>query len=611
MFPKRGAKETIFFHKQLFGISRLSRGVRALKLDPRFIQQLNDKIDIEQVVSAHVSLKRRGKTLVGLCPFHNEKTPSFTVYPESNSFYCYGCGAGGDIISFVRRMDNLDYIEAVKAVAQMAGVPMPEDGYDDTLSKKRMRLLSANREAARFFNDCLMNPANRKALDYFLNRGLSINTIRRFGLGYAPDGWHELINHMRSLGFSEEELVLANLARRSEKDGKTNCYDNFRNRVMFPIIDLRGNVIAFGGRVMDDSKPKYINTSDTLVYKKSNGVFALNFAKNANDNKLILVEGYMDVIALHQAGFTNAIACLGTAFTNEQANLLSRYADEILICYDNDGAGRTATARALEVLGRTGLKLRVVQMRGGKDADEIIRVHGKERFADLLKEAANKTEYKLLEERKKFDINTDDGKLRFLTSAAQILAGCGSIEQDIYATRLANELGVGVESIKAQIKTAGMQLKRLEKAKARQKADEMLEKSFEDKNNPERSKNIRAARAEETLIASFMRNPDFYYKLKDKISPQNFVTSFNRRVMECLIRILESGSEPELSEFSSEFTPEEMDSVTRIFHLSENLGNTLKECEDCIGVLTEKSAAKITDASAMSDEEFLKLFKKK
>ena len=611
MFPKRGAKETIFFHKQLFGISRLSRGVRALKLDPRFIQQLNDKIDIEQVVSAHVSLKRRGKTLVGLCPFHNEKTPSFTVYPESNSFYCYGCGAGGDIISFVRRMDNLDYIEAVKAVAQMAGVPMPEDGYDDTLSKKRMRLLSANREAARFFNDCLMNPTNRKALDYFLNRGLSINTIRRFGLGYAPDGWHELINHMRSLGFSEEELVLANLARRSEKDGKTNCYDNFRNRVMFPIIDLRGNVIAFGGRVMDDSKPKYINTSDTLVYKKSNGVFALNFAKNANDNKLILVEGYMDVIALHQAGFTNAIACLGTAFTNEQANLLSRYADEILICYDNDGAGRTATARALEVLGRTGLKLRVVQMRGGKDADEIIRVHGKERFADLLKEAANKTEYKLLEERKKFDINTDDGKLRFLTSAAQILAGCGSIEQDIYATRLANELGVGVESIKAQIKTAGMQLKRLEKAKARQKADEMLEKSFEDKNNPERSKNIRAARAEEMLIASFMRNPDFYYKLKDKISPQNFVTSFNRRVMECLIRILESGSEPELSEFSSEFTPEEMDSVTRIFHLSENLGNTLKECEDCIGVLTEKSAAKITDASAMSDEEFLKLFKKK
>ena len=295
-----------------------------MRISERFIQELQDKIDIEQVISSSITLKRRGKTLVGLCPFHNEKTPSFTVYPESRSFYCFGCGAGGDVISFVRRMENLDYVEAVKAVAQMAGMSMPEDGYDDTLSKQRMRLLEANREAARFFNACLMDPKNRSALEYFLSRGLSMNTIRRFGLGYAPNDWRELINHLKAKGFTEHELVLANLARRSDKNGRANYYDNFRNRVMFPIIDLRGNVIAFGGRVMDDSKPKYINTSDTLVYKKSNGVFALNFAKNANDNKLILVEGYMDVIALHQAGFTNAIACLGTAFTNEQANLLSR-----------------------------------------------------------------------------------------------------------------------------------------------------------------------------------------------------------------------------------------------------------------------------------------------
>ena len=349
-----------------------------MKISERFIQELLEKVDIEQVVSPYVNLKRRGKTLVGLCPFHNEKTPSFTVYPESHSFYCFGCGAGGDVISFVRRMENLDYVEAVKSVAQLAGVSMPEDGYDDSLSKQRMRLLGANREAARFFNACLFEPENRHALDYFLNRGLTVNTIRRFGLGYAPDDWRRLINHLREKGYTEQELVLANLARRSDKNGKANYYDNFRNRVMFPIIDLRGNVIAFGGRVMDDSKPKYINTSDTPVYKKSNGVFALNFAKNANDNKLILVEGYMDVIALHQAGFTNAVACLGTAFTSEQANLLSRYADEIMICYDNDGAGKQATERALAVLGKTGLKLRVVQMTGGKDADEIIRKHGKE-----------------------------------------------------------------------------------------------------------------------------------------------------------------------------------------------------------------------------------------
>lgn len=580
-------------------------------INERFIQDLQERADIEQVISSHVNLKRRGKTLVGLCPFHNEKTPSFTVYPDTRSFYCFGCGAGGDVISFVRRIENLDYIEAVKAVAQLAGMSMPEDGYDDTLSKKRMRLLAANREAARFFNACLMDEKNRFALDYFLKRGLSPNTIRKFGLGYAPDEWRSLLEHMRSKGFTEEELVLANLARRTEKNGRTSCYDNFRNRVMFPIIDLRGNVIAFGGRVMDDSKPKYINTSDTLVYKKSNGVFALNFAKNANENKLILVEGYMDVIALHQAGFGNAIACLGTAFTSEQANLLSRYADEVIICYDNDEAGRKATERALSVLGKTGLKLRVVTMSGGKDADEIIRTHGKERFASLLSEAANKTEYRLLEERNKYNILTDDGKLRFLMAAANILAECGSIESEIYATRLSNELGVNVDSIKAQIRSAKTKLRRTDEVRRKKEQDTMLEKSFEDKNNPERAKNIKAARAEETLIASFMRNPDFYNKLKEKFSPQDFVTSFNRRIMECLAQKLDEGFDPNLSIFSNSFTPEEMDSITRIFISANSLSNSLKECEDCIEVLKKGSAPKITNAADLSDEEFIKLFNKK
>lgn len=572
---------------------------------------MQDKIDIETVISSQVNLKRRGKTLVGLCPFHNEKTPSFTVYPESRSFYCFGCGAGGDVITFVRRTENLDYVEAVKAVAQMAGVSMPEDGFDDTLSKQRQRLLAANREAARFFHEQLMNPKNRDALNYFLKRGLEMNIIRRFGLGYAPNDWRELTNHLKSKGFTEHELVLANLARRSDKNGRANYYDNFRNRVMFPIIDLRGNVIAFGGRVMDDSKPKYINTSDTLVYKKSNGVFGLNLAKNANENKLILVEGYMDVIALHQAGFTNAIACLGTAFTSEQANLLSRYADEIIICYDNDGAGRTATARALGVLNKTGLKLRVVQMSGGKDADEIIRTHGKERFADLLKSAASTTEYKLLEARAKYDLNTDDGKVEFLNAAATILAGCGIIEREIYSNRLSAELGISAEGMNAQIKHAAARQKRLEESRKKSETQEMLNKSFEDKNNPERAKNLMAAKAEETLISSFMRNPDFYKKLKEKISPDDFVTAFNRRIYECLVKGLEEGFMPDLTLFSSDFTPEEMDSVTRISLISSSLGNTIKECEDCIAVLKEKSEPTVSDVSNVSDEEFSKLFKKK
>ena len=582
-----------------------------MAIGERFIQELQERVDIEEVVSSHITLRRRGMTLVGLCPFHNEKTPSFTVYPDTNSFYCFGCGAGGDVISFIRRIDNLDYVEAVKTVAQMAGMSMPEDGYDDTLAKRRMRLLAANREAARFFNACLMDEKNRPALDYFLRRALTPATIRHFGLGYAPDSWHALTEHLRSKGFTYEEMVLANLVRRSDKNGKANYYDNFRNRVMFPIIDLRGNVIAFGGRVMDDSKPKYINTSDTPVYKKSNGVFALNFAKNANENKLLLVEGYMDVIALHQAGFTNAIACLGTAFTSEQANLLSRYAEEIIICYDNDGAGREATQRALAVLGKTGLKLRVVTMSGGKDADEIIRTHGKERFAELLGMAANKTEYRLLQERNKYNINTDDGKLRFLTAAAQILAECSAIECDIYATRLSNELGVSAESINAQVRSAKTRQRRSDESKRLKESEALIERSFADKNNPQRAANIRAAKAEETLIASLMRNPDFYPKLKDKFSADDFVTDFNKRIMRCLADKLDKGFIPELSLFAREFTPEEMGSVTRIYMSSAELNNTLRECEDCISVLQNAAESKPTDVSSLSAEEYLKLFNKK
>ncbi len=582
-----------------------------MAISERFIQELQERVDIEEVISSHITLRRRGKTLVGLCPFHNEKTPSFTVYPDTNSFYCFGCGAGGDVISFIRRIDNLDYVEAVKTVAQMAGMSMPEDGYDDTLAKRRMRLLAANREAARFFNACLMDEKNRPALDYFLRRALTTATIRHFGLGYAPDSWHALTEHLRSKGFTYEEMVLANLVRCSDKNGKANYYDNFRNRVMFPIIDLRGNVIAFGGRVMDDSKPKYINTSDTPVYKKSNGVFALNFAKNANENKLLLVEGYMDVIALHQAGFTNAIACLGTAFTSEQANLLSRYAEEIIICYDNDGAGREATQRALNVLGKTGLKLRVVTMSGGKDADEIIRTHGKERFAELLGMAANKTEYRLLQERNKYNLNTDDGKLRFLTAAAQILAECSAIECDIYATRLSNELGVSAESINAQIRSVKTRQRRSDESKRLKESEALIERSFADKNNPQRAANIRAAKAEETLIASLMRNPDFYPKLKDKFSADDFVTDFNKRIMRCLADKLDKGFIPELSLFAREFTPEEMGSVTRIYMSSAELNNTLRECEDCISVLQNAAESKPTDVSSLSAEEYLKLFNKK
>lgn len=581
-----------------------------MRLSDSFLEQLRANTDIESVISPYVNLRRRGKNLVGLCPFHNEKTPSFTVYPENGSFYCFGCGVGGDVITFVRRMENLDYMEAVKQLADRAGMALPEDGYDDTLAKKRTAVLAANRAAAKFFHSQLFTDRGRHALNYFLDRGLTMETIRHFGLGFAPDDWRALKNHLNEQGFDDILLESANLLRRSDKNGKVSYYDNFRNRVMFPIIDPRGNVIAFGGRVLDDSKPKYINTSDTLVYKKSNGVFALNFAKNGNDGKLIIAEGYMDVIALHQAGFTNAVACLGTALTKEQANLLSRYADTIILSYDADEAGQKATARALGIFGTTGMEIKVLHLEGGKDPDEIIKNYGAQRFQAIIDGAANDTEYRLLKARQGIDLATDDGKVKYLSVAAEILAEIGSpVEVDVYASRLAHELGVDKLAIQSQVKYKREGLKKRRAVKREQEQTRLLINGQNTK-NPERAQHLRAAKAEETLIASLMRNPDFYNKLKDGLSADYFVTALNRRIFSVVLSRLEEGGNTEPYFLSSEFTPDEMDEVERIFRSAAQLSNTVDECADCIKILKEeKNKPETVKASELSDEDFAKLFR--
>lgn len=581
-----------------------------MRLSDSFLEQLRANTDIESVISPYVNLRRRGKNLVGLCPFHNEKTPSFTVYPENGSFYCFGCGVGGDVITFVRRMENLDYMEAVKQLADRAGMALPEDGYDDTLAKKRTAVLAANRAAAKFFHSQLFTDRGRHALNYFLDRGLTMETIRHFGLGFAPDDWRALKNHLNEQGFDDILLESANLLRRSDKNGKVSYYDNFRNRVMFPIIDPRGNVIAFGGRVLDDSKPKYINTSDTLVYKKSNGVFALNFAKNGNDGKLIIAEGYMDVIALHQAGFTNAVACLGTALTKEQANLFSRYADEIILSYDADEAGQKATARALGIFGTTGMEIKVLRLTGGKDPDEIIKKYGAQRFRDIINGAANDTEYRLLRARQGIDLSTDDGKVKYLSAATEVLAGIPSpVEVDVYASRLANELGVDKLAIESQVKYKREGLRKRRMAQREQDQKRLLINGQNTK-NPERSQHLRAAKAEETLIASLMRNPDFYNKLKDELSADYFVTALNRRIFSVILSRLDEGGNTEPYFLSSEFTPDEMDEVERIFRSAAQLSNTVEECVDCIKILKEeKNKPESIKASDLSDDDFAKLFR--
>lgn len=584
------------------------------RISDEFLEQLRANNDIVSVISPYVELRRRGKNLVGLCPFHNEKTPSFTVYPDSQSFYCFGCGAGGEVISFVRRIENLDFYEAVKSLADRSGMSMPEDGFDDSLIVKRKRIFEMNKAAARFFHETLMSEQGKTALNYYLSRGYTMSTIRHFGLGYAPDGWRGLLNYLHGLGYSYEEIYEADLAKKSTKNDKINYYDNFRNRVMVPIINVRGQIVAFGGRVLDDSKPKYVNTSDTLVYKKSLGVFALNFAKNENDGSLLIVEGYMDVIALHQAGFTNAVAALGTAFTPEMAKLLSRYASEILLCFDNDDAGQKATKRAIETFGSVGMKVKVIKMSGGKDPDEIIKKYGPEKFRSFITGAANDIEYKILEQKSKFDVDSSDGKLGFLKAVAEILAETDDvIARDVYASKISSELGVGKDNLMLQINALVRKRRRTDR-KAEIRAVPKITSGIADKVNPQKSKHLKAARAEEMLISSLMRNPDYWPKIKNEISSDDFVTDFNRRVFVKAAQRLDSGQSADFGSISDQdFSLDEINSLKAIEMQSDKLRHSVKECLDCVAVIKaekQKSTQLAVEPSQMSDEDFMKLFKK-
>lgn len=580
----------------------------AMRLSDDFIDRLRDSNDIESVIAGYIDLRRRGKTLTGLCPFHNEKTPSFTVYPETSSYYCFGCGAGGDVINFVRNIENLDYIEAVKFLADRAGIKMPDDKYDDTASDLRRRIYAANREAARFFHETLFTESGKQQLDYLRRRNVPMSMIKHFGLGAAPDDWHALENHLKSKGFNRDELVSANLLRMSDKNGKRYYYDAFRAKVMYPVIDLRGNVVAFGGRVLDNSKPKYINTSDTLVYKKSNELFALNFAKNGNDRKIILCEGYMDVIALHAAGFETAVAGLGTALTPEQVSLISRYADEVALCYDSDEAGQKAVRAALALFSKTGMRVKVIRLQGGKDPDEIIRVHGKEMFAKLLNNADNDTEYKLSVIRSKYDVETADGKVNFLRDAAKFLASADSLERDVYAMKLADELGVSKNAILQQIKDVARR-ENYRKTKnqletARKQAQDM-EKSVD----PQRVKNMRAARAEDIILITLLNNAAFYKKLKDRLNDSLFVTPVNKRLWQVVSARIDADESTDISHLSQLLTAEETSAVARLLARQSTVSNTLRECEDCVAVLEEeRKKREAPSPSEMSDDSFLAFF---
>lgn len=579
-----------------------------MRFSDEFLAEVRERNDIVDVISSYVDLRVRGANATGLCPFHNEKTPSFTVYINNQSYYCFGCGSGGDVISFIKNIENLHYAEAVAMLAERSGLPMPADGYDDGVAKMKRRMLDANREAARFFYSCMMSPEGKTGLDYFVGRGLSPETIRHFGLGYAPDKWDGLVRYMRKKGYTDAELLSADLAYKTKNGG---IIDKFRNKAMFPIIDVKGSVIAFGGRALDDSKPKYVNTSDTLVYKKSYNVFALNLAKRGTDRSLILCEGYMDVIAYHQAGFTNAVAGLGTAFTKEQAKLISKYADEVILSYDNDEAGQKAARKAIDILATTPLRIKVARLQGGKDPDEIIKKYGKDKMQQILSSAVGDVEFDLQRAKQGFDLQTSDGKVAYLGQAVEILSKLSNpIQWDVYASKLASELGVSKEAIVTQIEKKSRQKKNREKrdnfAKAATFNDETLGKV-----NPERQRNLFAAKAEETLIASLLHNPDFYFKIKDKVYDEDFATALNLRIYKLIARNLDENRPVGVTYFSQDLTDEESGYLVRLEMMRDKLGNTVKECLDCISRMKEeKQERENKNPARMSDDEWAKQFKK-
>ena len=536
-----------------------------------YITELVQRSDITDVVESYVQLRRRGRTHTGLCPFHNEKTPSFVVYPETQSFYCFGCGAGGDVINFIKRINNVDYLEAVKFLAGRAGMPLPEE--DDQTGRMRMRILAANKDAARFFFSSLNSDAGRNARAYWRGRGLSDDTIRRFGLGYAPDSFQATRDHLKHLGYTEEELLAAGLIKRSEK-GST--FDFFRGRVMIPIFDLRGNVIAFSGRKLDPEQPggKYVNSPETMAYKKSRTLFALNFAKKSAERRYLLCEGNLDAISMHQAGFTTAVAGCGTALTAEQVKLLSEYADEVVLCYDSDEAGQKATKRAIELLSASPLKVSVLKLPDAKDPDEFIKKFGADRFKKLLDGSNNAIEYELAQAKARYDIATADGRLGYLRDAINVLAGrITPTERDVYTGRLAEETNVEKSAILAQLDGA-VRARSRRAAKERERAllNEGAGGHIRVPYSQGGQKALGVAFAEQQIVAAILKNPAFLRIIQPRLRADTFLDAGMGRAYALLCEKNARGEYLDLSAISEELPDETISIISRVLAQNYDVG---------------------------------------
>ncbi len=568
------------------------------------IEDIRYRCDIEDVISSYITLKRAGTNLKGLCPFHSEKTPSFVVYKDTQSFYCFGCGAGGDVINFIMRQENMDYVSAVEFLAKRAGIALP-DFNDRGISQGpgRSRIFQMNIEAARYFREKLFDDVEgAPAREYLINqRRLSAPVVKHFGIGYAPLSWNGLRDHLRGLGYTYEEMRAGNLCNRSEKF-ENNVYDAFRGRVMFPIIDVSGNIVAFGGRVLDDSKPKYLNSSDTPAFKKSKNLFALNYARNSGEDFFIICEGYMDVIALHAAGFTNAVATLGTAITAEHARIIKRYVSKVVLAYDSDEAGRKASDRAVSLLTEAGVDSKILVMDGAKDPDEFIKKHGREAFKRLLNESRSRFDYIIETTLEKYNIENADNKIKAVAElVAEIAKVYSKVERDIYISKTAKALDVDPASVKHDVES---KIKRQAKSDRKKHTDELIRMTsgISDRVNPDFAKRPRAARIEEDILTILLNHPE-YSTLKcgeEELKSDAFFTEFGKRLFSFIRDANEEGSFS-ISLLPSAFNNDEVSRAVSIMRMREGLPLDEESYKSYVIQLRRETG----DSSGMSLEELI------
>ncbi len=565
-----------------------------------FIDELLLRNPIEDVVGQHVTLKRSGANLFGLCPFHGEKTASFSVNPDKGIYYCFGCHKGGGAINFMMELEGLSYPDAVRSLAKRVGMEVPEDEQYQSKYRQQERLWALHKEAARFFHAQLYSPIGAEALNYALGRGMNKYILTTFGVGFAPDTWDSMVKAMRAKGYTDQELKDSGLVTVSQKNG--NLFDRFRGRLMFPIIDVRGNIIAFGGRIIKNDKDaaKYLNSPETLIFNKRKNLFGLNLAKKTKQNYLILVEGNIDVVALHQYGFDNAVASLGTSLTEEQAALISRYTEQVVLVYDGDAAGQRATQRAIPILEKAGIGVKVLQIKDAKDPDEFLKKFGADRFKLLLEGSANRVEYQLSAIAQKYDLKEDDQRIKFIQECAELICSLPSaVQREVYGNRVAEAASISFDAMKMEVNKAFKRRIAREK-KQQEKIDLAPEKALQPKSRTIRYDNMKSAMAEETVLAMVMKEPSLMEQTK-LLTPESFSSELLGRVYGqfCLRYAQGLSLTPGALE---DMTPDEISHITGI---TQRHNGTVNETAlaDCVRtILMEHQSATVA-----SEDDLMKL----